>query len=207
MESEKKLKLVLKNETLYIPFKFDNIAKTKMSIFSQLMQNGHYHVQSNVSSVVLKSFINYWVYDQVPIITTEVFLEYLQLSEEFDLMKEVINEYRENQEKNKEYLKEIPHLKQKIEEQNIQMNQMKSQISTLMQYIKWLNFEIMKKNAEEEKDIQVIESTPMIVRGQYDTGAVQDTTYRLKNAKNKMFTMKKQMVENAKLKFPSLFAE
>lgn len=207
MNSEKKLKLILKNETFLIPYKFNNLTKTTMTIFTQLMENGHYHVQSNVSNAVLKSFINFWVHDQVPKITSEEFLEYLQLSEEFDYMKEIINEYRDDQERNKEYIKEIPSLKQKIEEQNIQINQMKSQILTLMQYIKWLHIEKTKNLAEEEKCIQGIESPQMIVNNQYVAGAVGDATNRLKGTKRKTYTMKKKLIDDEKQKFPSIFSD
>lgn len=207
MDSEKQLKLILKNETFLIPYKFNNLTKTTMSIFTQLMENGHYHVQSNVSKAVLKSFINCWVHDQVPKITSEEFLEYLQLSEEFDYMKETINEYRDDQERNKEYIKEIPCLKQKIEEQNIQINQMKSQISTLMQYIKWLHIEKTKNLAEEEKGIQGIESANTIVNGCWNADGIYTATHRLKGNKIKTYTMEKKLIDDEKQKFQSIFSD
>lgn len=89
-------KLILRSKSFTIPSVFKNLVNISQTISRSLIFNSNheYQVESNVSDEVFQSFIEYLVNDRLPEIEIETFDEFLQLSEEFQILREFIEEKR-----------------------------------------------------------------------------------------------------------------
>lgn len=83
-------KLILNTKIFEIPSFFRRISKINENIYRILVKNLKYYIESNVNDDVFQSFINYWINKEIPDITPANFHEYYQLSQEFDLMNDLI---------------------------------------------------------------------------------------------------------------------
>ena len=98
-------KLVLRTKEFDVPFQFKGLTDISTDIFEQILNNpSHkYYVKSDVNDTVLKSFIDFWVQEIEPEINIDNYLQFYQLSEEFNIMKDLLisskekwNEYELN---------------------------------------------------------------------------------------------------------------
>ncbi|KAK8884317.1 hypothetical protein M9Y10_043425 [Tritrichomonas musculus] len=92
MQNEKCFIMSL-NETIFkIPFEFCQIFESR--VYKAIINTKLYKVKSNVSEEVFNSFVKYITNKELPNINSENFFEYEELSNEFDIMKNLINFYR-----------------------------------------------------------------------------------------------------------------
>ena len=84
------IKLILKSKEFSISSNFCYFNDINPEIYKSLTTNHHYKVQSNVSEEVFQSFLDYWLTKKLPSIDDNNIHEYVELSEEFDLMKDLI---------------------------------------------------------------------------------------------------------------------
>ena len=89
--------LVLNSKEFYIPSVFSNLSNVKENIYQTLINTHKYEVKSQVHDDSLQSFIDYWVKMHVPNLSYDKYLiDYIQLSEEFDIMKNLIQLFLKN---------------------------------------------------------------------------------------------------------------
>lgn len=113
---ENSLKLILKSTSFVIPSDFKYLPDVSSDIYQSLMtQKKKYYVISDISEDILQSFINYWTKRVIPDIKLYNLFEFEQLSQEFDIIKPVIQTFR------KIALKSLPMFKNK------ELNQIKSE--------------------------------------------------------------------------------
>lgn len=98
------------------------------------MTQKKYYVKSDISEDILQSFINYWTKKEIPDIKLYNLFEFEQLSQEFDIMKPVIQMFR------KIALKSLPMFKNKelnrIKSEKIQnLNQNEAKYQQNIQYL------------------------------------------------------------------------
>ena len=75
----------MNQNTFEIPSGFRFLNDADPFICAELIKNKKYIVKSNVNEDIFQSFINYWVYKDIPIFNHENLLQYEELSQEFDL--------------------------------------------------------------------------------------------------------------------------
>lgn len=86
--------LVLGTKSFPIPTFFPNLSDVKPEILTALQTNGKYHVKSDVKEDVFDSFVKFWIQGEIFDVTKENYSQYHQLSQEFDMMKDVIELHR-----------------------------------------------------------------------------------------------------------------
>ncbi|KAK8875598.1 hypothetical protein M9Y10_005767 [Tritrichomonas musculus] len=98
MEEHIKLKLVHKSKYYEIPCQFKNLPNVNKEIYSKLLftPSHTYIVKSNVDDSIFQSFINYWVDEKEPKIQLENYYQYYLLSQEFNLMENLLELSKEN---------------------------------------------------------------------------------------------------------------
>lgn len=91
---EKCFKLYLKDKTYKIPFKCDHLMHISEDISSSLIfgPQHHYQVKSNVTDEVFQSFIKYLANSERPDIQLSNIHQYIELSQEFQILQEMIDE-------------------------------------------------------------------------------------------------------------------
>ncbi|KAK8845060.1 hypothetical protein M9Y10_021236 [Tritrichomonas musculus] len=96
MDEQNSFALLLNYQVFKIPPKFNRLTNTSEKVYNSLIFNNprQYNLESKVSTEVLKSFISYWIEGEIPNITIENFEEYSDLSEEFQLMQDIIENKR-----------------------------------------------------------------------------------------------------------------
>lgn len=136
-------------------------------IFQELMNTHYYKVKSNVSPDVFNSFIKYFINRQVPIINSENFFEFQELSNEFEIMKNIIQIYSRIIKNTDNYslLNENQTLKHKlnllISKKQLKSKEYKEKIqilfqnSKIQQYLKspTNKFQLLKACEEENPEI------------------------------------------------------
>lgn len=92
MENQTSFELRLNLKSFQIPSQFDRLTKVASKIYNCLVFNPshQYYVESNVSENVFKSFLNYWIKEEIPNINISNFFEYHNLSQEFNLLTDMI---------------------------------------------------------------------------------------------------------------------
>lgn len=94
MQEQTTLTLILGTSTFEIPSNFRFLNDIKPDIYNTLMSTHKYDVKSKVSEEVLESFIRYWTKKEIPEFTENNISEYEKLSQEFDLMTDIIQIYK-----------------------------------------------------------------------------------------------------------------
>lgn len=91
---EKCFKLYLKDKTYKIPFKCDHLMHISEDVSSSLIfgPQHHYQVKSNVTDEVFQSFIKYLANSERPDIQLSNIHQYIELSQEFQILQEMIDE-------------------------------------------------------------------------------------------------------------------
>lgn len=91
---EQTFELILNGNSYTIPARFDRLTKVSNKVYSKLIFNvpHQYIVESNVSEKVLKSYLEYCVHEEKPNITIGNFYEYYNLSQEFSLLTELVEQ-------------------------------------------------------------------------------------------------------------------
>lgn len=87
-------KLILGNKMYLIPSDFPFVTDLNLDIYSTLQTNQQYEVESNVSQEVFRSFIDYWINGDIPNIHIDNISEYYLLSQEFNIMNNLIQIFR-----------------------------------------------------------------------------------------------------------------
>lgn len=83
--------LIFKDQEYIIPKKKRIICAVAEEVADQLLQNNKYIVKSVVSKETFQSFLNYWQNDEVlPDILSSNFHEYEELSQEFEMMRDIL---------------------------------------------------------------------------------------------------------------------
>ena len=90
MQPIKRYKLILKSRIYTIPQNFLSLHDVDSNISKNLKNIGFYKVKSNVRDEIFQSFINHWVHKEPPLINIDNISEFELLSQEFDIMKDVI---------------------------------------------------------------------------------------------------------------------
>ncbi|KAK8895331.1 hypothetical protein M9Y10_023791 [Tritrichomonas musculus] len=89
--------LFLSSKEFYIPSDFNNLSNVKQNIYQTLINSHKYEVKSQVHDDSLQSFIDYWVKMRIPDLSYDKYLiDYIQLSEEFGIMKNLIQLFLKN---------------------------------------------------------------------------------------------------------------
>ncbi|KAK8845986.1 hypothetical protein M9Y10_020924 [Tritrichomonas musculus] len=83
-------KLILKSEEFPLISDFPYISDVNPTIYSQLLSDHRYFIKSNVKKEVVQSFINHWVNREIPDINVTNITDYIQLSQEFDRMTDLV---------------------------------------------------------------------------------------------------------------------
>lgn len=105
MNSKIRLVLLLKNKEYEIPCQFKGLSDINQDIYTQLLfsPNHTYIVSSDVSEEIFQSFLDYWIQQKKPEINSKNVYEYLNLSDEFQIMQDLIkaaklqwNQYERN---------------------------------------------------------------------------------------------------------------
>ena len=98
MEQHNTFELLLNYKSFPIQSKFDRLTKVSSNVYNQLIFNNphQYIIESDVSENVLRSFINYWINEEMPTITIHNFYEYYNLSQEFGLLTEILEKKKEH---------------------------------------------------------------------------------------------------------------
>lgn len=92
--NQKKIKIIYNSQIIEIPSKFPKLMDVSDTVYNAIFNDPQhqYYVQSKVSLEVLYSFIKCWTEDIIPDINLNNIREYNELSSEFGLMKEIIDE-------------------------------------------------------------------------------------------------------------------
>lgn len=96
MQNEFSFKLLLNSKVFLIPSDFRNLENVESSIYRILKTTGQYEIKSNVDETILQSFIDYWVKSITPDLQFSNLIKYKMLSEEFDLMKDLIQIFQKS---------------------------------------------------------------------------------------------------------------
>ena len=89
------IKLILKSKEFAISTNFRYFNNIKSEIYDILTTTQQYEVQSNVSEETFQAFLDYWTIKKVPEFDEYNISEYTELSEEFDLMKDLVQMYQQ----------------------------------------------------------------------------------------------------------------
>lgn len=187
MQKPDSLKLYLNFRKYETPLKFKGLVDVDDEIYSQLIYNPNheYHVKSKVSEETFSSFLEYWISGKEPLITHINLFEYVQLSEEFKIMNEVIQKTKNNFdacEQNLYKLKHLNNIDKKSIEQTISSNLdlyiekqgenlMSLDIQTLYNIFSQSNenfskhnkaYELIKKHYEKYKDDTIFILLPIL---------------------------------------------
>ena len=89
--------LLLNSKQFPIPSQFDRLPKVSSKVYHSLVFDSlhQYYVESNVSEDVFQSFLDYWIKEEVPNISINNFYEYYNLSQEFNLLTDIIRKKKE----------------------------------------------------------------------------------------------------------------
>ncbi|KAK8838546.1 hypothetical protein M9Y10_033175 [Tritrichomonas musculus] len=89
--------LIFKNEEYKLPKKKKIICAVAEKVADQLLENNKYIVSSNVRSEIFQSFIKYWLDEkEMPDIQLSNFNEYEALSQEFEMMTDIIDKTKDS---------------------------------------------------------------------------------------------------------------
>lgn len=83
-------KLISKGKVFLIPSSFPSLSNININIFSELYLKFQYIIKSDVQEETIKSFIKYWVFHIIPNFNSINIVEYEKLSQEFDVMKNIL---------------------------------------------------------------------------------------------------------------------
>ena len=92
-------KFILKTKVIQIPSNFRFVNDVNPSILKILTSTQKYNVKSNVNEDIFQSFINHWINNQTPNITFENLSQFIELSEEFQRMEDIVQIFQKNVEK------------------------------------------------------------------------------------------------------------
>lgn len=87
-------KLIYNAKQIQIPTKFRLMTEISSDIYNFLIftPQHQYEIKSKVTEEVLTSFIHYLVHEEVPEITIDNFYQYSELSAEFNILKDLIQQ-------------------------------------------------------------------------------------------------------------------
>ncbi|KAK8843683.1 hypothetical protein M9Y10_024746 [Tritrichomonas musculus] len=108
--------LSLKSSKFTIPSDFLSITNVDPSIFEDLSKTHNYTIKSNVHEEIIEQFIDFWVYRKVPKISQENISEYEEISNEFQIMRNLIQVFKRKQENKSQFQKKKNSLELKLKE-------------------------------------------------------------------------------------------
>lgn len=87
---EEAFELILQSKIFKIPSKFPSLIYVDRNIYTKLITEKRYEVKTRSNELIFQSFVNYWVNEEIPDLQFDNIDEYDELSQEFDIMKEII---------------------------------------------------------------------------------------------------------------------
>ena len=87
---EEAFELILQSKIFKIPSKFPSLIYVDRNIYTKLITEKRYEVKTRSSELIFQSFVTYWVNEEIPDLQFDNIDEYHELSQEFDIMKEII---------------------------------------------------------------------------------------------------------------------
>ena len=151
------MKLIFRSKEFLLPSTLGSLLTIDEEIKSILQTKKRYEIKSDVSEKVFQSFINYLINNGIPEIDDSNILEYDKLSEEFNIMKNIINlfKFRPTNEinfslisKNMSLLKQLEVKKKLLQEKKDNYNQI-----MLLLKDKYHNFCTSLKTSAEKKSL------------------------------------------------------
>lgn len=118
MNKEKTYQIISNSETCLIPSFFPLISNVDPSIYKNLIEKKQYSIKSNVRRDVLQYFLNNWITNEIPNITSDNIYEYHQLCEEFDRMKNLLQISKKILQKKASLQKKGSKLSQNLQDQH-----------------------------------------------------------------------------------------
>lgn len=94
MKTTKQFTLIFRSKFFPIPSDFKHFEDADSEICQQLRQKKEYEVKSKAKETTFSNFVNFWVNCELPSIRPDNINEYELLSREFDIMKNVIEMYK-----------------------------------------------------------------------------------------------------------------
>ena len=159
-------KLIWNTNVFDVPFN-DLTSSINPDISFEIKSKGQYQIKSDISENVLKNFVQYLTELEIPDFGVDNILEYERLSNEFDIMKNLVNLYKNHmnykffplQAENEE-LKKMIYAKSDILQQKTQNNQKIIYFlffnKGIASYVKLKN-KLLIRNACEEENVSLID--------------------------------------------------
>lgn len=142
MQENSPYKLILNSKEYELPVQFSQRAQISPKILTALQKDGQYRIQSTVDETVFQPFLKFLTTSEVPEINDSNRPQFVELSHEFDVLKNITNEPSENSNAkpadpvtNEELLQRIAQLEQmysqKFEEQEKKIQELTDTINNL----------------------------------------------------------------------------
>lgn len=94
--SNTKIIFLLKSKSFQVALNFKSISDVDAKVYLEMFSNKKYIVKSKVTKETFQSFIDHWLYNKIPNINEKNLNEFIQLSDEFDRMKNIIQIFIKN---------------------------------------------------------------------------------------------------------------
>ncbi|KAK8843557.1 hypothetical protein M9Y10_024614 [Tritrichomonas musculus] len=92
MQIKEDFKFILNSKIYHVPYQ--SCVNINPLIINTLLTGGLYEVKSDISEDIFHSFINYLTTKEIPFLNDRDICEYEEISEEFDIMKDIINIFK-----------------------------------------------------------------------------------------------------------------
>ena len=96
MNNQKYFKLILNSKIYQIPSDVVTTSNVDEKIYHTLIVDEKYDVKSKVTDYVFQQFIDHWVDQKIPDINFDNIIQFDQLANEFDRMKDLVRIYQKH---------------------------------------------------------------------------------------------------------------
>ncbi|KAK8842952.1 hypothetical protein M9Y10_025818 [Tritrichomonas musculus] len=186
--------LFFQSSKLFIPSDFASISNIDSSIHAKLIKKHKYIIKSKVSNETIKSFINYWVYHKVPNISQDNVGEYEEISNEFQIMKNLIQIFKRKQEIRTQLQMKENSLEIKLKERKVNYNRI---IDLLINYNKPLRYKNDLYDACKNDNVDLVS---FLTGDEIDRN---DINYHLNIRENTAAVSKKFQIRKKEIIIPS----
>lgn len=134
MKKQSVYKLILKGKEYRIPSKSPFLNDVEVDIYISLITEGQYDVKCNVSNKVFKEFVDHWISRKDIDINDDNISEYTQISDEFDRIRNLIQQFHDFQinENNISIKKEHDELNQALSQKKLKLDQRKKEYEQII---------------------------------------------------------------------------
>lgn len=166
-------KFILRNKIYQIHSNSRFLNDINPCIYQKLTVNLQYEIQSHVRNEIFKYFIKYLVNREIPDINAENIYEFEALSDEFDVMKNLIQLFKKNISKNgySTLLNNNKKLREKIQEKKDQLNQHSSKFKQIIHLLinnngfdTYTSFYKIKEQLIDECQKEYVDSVDLLTR-------------------------------------------